>query len=293
MKNYPRIFARVFGEPWAITPQMHQIIRETLAAKLSGEATAALSEAPPRAEPLAFSGASIAPAGDPYEGLILLTPQIACVPVFGIIGKHLSYLETMCGGCDLDTVCLRLHQAQQHPTVRRIVMIFDTPGGAMTGLPETAKMMRDMGAEKPIDAYSETGCYSAGYYLASQAGRIVGTPSSMWGSIGVIWTWISHTARMAKEGDAAVVFQGGTLKAAGLDGKEMTPDESALFQDLVDKLYGEFKATVTSTRPQVQEVIMQGRFMKASDAQTAGLIDEQVWTLGDLVAQIESELSQP
>jgi ClpP class serine protease len=76
--------------------------------------------------------------------------------------------------------------AQASSAVDRIVMLFDTPGGVVSGLGEAADAIRS--SEKPVIAFVTGYALSAGYWLATQASEIVVDRSGAVGSIGVVAT---------------------------------------------------------------------------------------------------------
>ena len=167
MKNFPQIISKVYEQPWLITPAKHRAIQKLLAAHMAGT---------PMDMPEPDDGEE-----DCCE--IQMDGGTAIIPVHGIIGKHLSMMETMCGGCDLDEVCDMLDMAEQDDTVARVLLDFRTPGGTVTGIPEMARKIANY--SKPTIGFTDSECCSAGYYLASQCGKFYATESSTVGSVGV------------------------------------------------------------------------------------------------------------
>jgi ClpP class serine protease len=85
----------------------------------------------------------------------------------------------------MDAFRASLAQAAANPDVAAIVLDVNSPGGTYAGTPETANAVR-AAAAKPVIAVVDTLCASAAYFIASQAGEVVVTPSGEVGSIGVL-----------------------------------------------------------------------------------------------------------
>ena len=130
---------------------------------------------------------------------------------------------------------------------------------------------------------------SAAYWLASQCGTVTCTHSANVGSIGVILSWIDCSEAMAKEGYKLVCYQGGRLKSAGIDGREMTAEEDAMFKGRVSKLYDEFREVVTAARPQITDESMQGQAFFGSEAIAAGLVDYVAADLDEVIEALEDD----
>ena len=79
----PRILERVFARPWAVMPMTHAAIRAALQNHAAGAAAAPIVQVEP----------------DEEED-IETVDGVAIIPVNGILGQHLSNLETMGGGVD-------------------------------------------------------------------------------------------------------------------------------------------------------------------------------------------------
>jgi ClpP class serine protease len=122
MKHFPQIISKVYEQPWLITPAKHRAIQRLITAHMDGHGMdMPKDDGEEEAEEIAMDGGT------------------AIIPVHGIIGKHLSMLETMCGGCDLDRVSQMLDVAAADESVKRVLLDFRTPGGTVTGFPELAR----------------------------------------------------------------------------------------------------------------------------------------------------------
>lgn len=261
MKNFPQIIAKVYREPWLIVPHRHRAIQTTIEAHMDGGGEVDMEDS---------DTAEMAQDGD-----------TAIIPVYGIIGKHLSMLETMCGGCDLDVVGAMIDAAENDLSVKRILLNFRTPGGTVTGVPEMGRKIAAI--KKPTIAFTDSECCSAGYWLASQCKQFFMTESATTGSIGVYSVYEDWTKALAMEGIKVNAISSGKFKLSGAYFKEMTDEERAMFQAKSDKIHSDFKAAARHYR-EIPDEAMQGQCFDGVEAVNVGLVDGLVEDIGELLS---------
>jgi protease-4 len=259
--KFPRIAHKIYSEPWLIKPSQHASIRRAFESALNRDT---LTEA-------AFEVKQ--------EDTPALRGAVAVVPVFGVIGKYLSTLETACGGCDLNAVASGLDLALADESVQQIILHINSPGGTVTGTPELANRIAAAAKLKPIIAFTDTQCCSAAYWLASQCSAVFAAPSAEVGSIGVYMALLDESAALEKEGVKVNVIKAGKYKTAGAPFQALTDEERAMFQKDVDAIYAKFTAAIRATRPGVTTETMQGQTFSGEDAVEAGLTDGTLDTL--------------
>ena len=108
---------------------------------------------------------------------------VGIVPIVGVIGKGLSPLEKMMGAVDVNDVSAAIDAFASNPEVEKVALQISSPGGTVTGVEELANKVRNL--EKPTLAYTDSEMASAAYWIGSAADRVVASPSSTVGSIGV------------------------------------------------------------------------------------------------------------
>ncbi len=265
--KYPQLMSRVFREPWLITPQKHEAIARVLLAHVAGVKSGSVMEDSDeeddgRREVQDINGTRI-------------------IPVHGILGKHLSMIEEMCGGCSMDAVTEQIDLAKYDSNVARVVFDFRTPGGTVTGTPELAQEIADLG--KPTIAFTDTECCSGGLWLASQCDEWYATPSCIIGSCGVYLYLEDHTRAMEMDGIKPEPVSAGKFKLAGAYFKPFTPEERAIEQAAVDQIHVEFKEAVNIKRP-VADEYLQGQTFRGKEAVQFGFLSGLV---GDLEECLE------
>ena len=283
--RYPRILAAIRSARWAVTPPTLQAISDSLGAHLRGS----LQTRPVFALPV-DSPPPVAPASEPAAPEMTQT-GVAIIPVYGIIGKNLSSMETMCGGCDLQAVSAALDAAVSDVSVTSIVLDIDSPGGVVTGVPEMADKIREVAQAKRIVAFTSGQCCSAAYWIASACDAIFCTKSADLGSIGVYVALVDDSKWWENEGYKLELIKAGDFKAMGISGKPLEDAERALIQADVDAIYSMFTGDVVSGRGKIDDATMQGQTFMGQSAVDVRLADEVVTDLGALVAMLAEEVS--
>lgn len=185
-----------------------------------------------------------------------LPPNTYCVLVWGMLGRAWTSDESWYyDAVEVDELTASVESTPEGSTV---VLWFRSPGGVITGIPETATALRAALAKRRIVAFTDDLCASAAYWLAAQCSQIFCTPTANVGSIGVYVAFYDWTEFLSKAGVKLELFKAGTYKAMGLTGNPLSRDESALIQSGVDDCYTLFTRDVLRNR-ELQPETMQGQ----------------------------------
>jgi protease-4 len=117
---------------------------------------------------------------------------------------------------------------------------------------------------------------SGGYYVACAAEEIVANPGTLTGSIGVVSEYPNIEELMKKIGLKSKVMKSGRFKDLGNPMREMTEEEKALLQDLIDNIHRQFIRDVANGRGKTIEEIepwADGRVFTGEQAKEIGLVD--------------------
>jgi protease-4 len=132
-------------------------------------------------------------------------------------------------------------------------------------------------AGKPVVASMSSLAASGGYYIAMDADRIVASPATLTGSIGVFTMFPTFQRTLGKLG---VHSDGvGTTALSGeFRGDRALGDASrAILQQIIEYEYRQFIGRVAAARkktPEQVEAVAQGRVWAGADAADVGLVDE-------------------
>jgi protease-4 len=163
--------------------------------------------------------------------------------------------------------------------VKAIVIDINSPGGAVGPSQEIfheIKVAREE-LKKPIICVSTGVMASGAYYSAVACDKIVVAPGALVGSIGVIMEF----ANLEKLYDWAKISRysitSGKFKDSGAEYRGMRDDEKALFQSMIDEVYGQFKTTVMTERKLTEDVVAahaDGRVFTGATAVKLGFADQ-------------------
>lgn len=192
------------------------------------------------------------------------------IPIAGVIGKNLTPIEKMTGAVDVTDVSNSIDNMMADPQVRRIAFQVSSPGGTVTGVEELANKVRNI--NKPTMAYTDTEMASAAYWIGSAADKVVASPSSTIGSIGVYMTVADMTEMAKAQGIKMVVIKSGKFKGAGIPGTSLSEEQVTNLQEGVDAIHADFKAAVLQTRKLVNAADMEGQVFSGKQAAAKGLV---------------------
>jgi protease-4 len=178
--------------------------------------------------------------------------------------------------CSSDIV-KNLRKATDDSSVKAIVLRVNTPGGTPVAAEEIISQMNKTRATKPIVVSMGDMATSAGYFVSSNADRIVANPDTFTGSIGVIWVFKNKSKYYGDEGVNYYVAKSGNFKDLGSDWRGLSNDEKNYVQKIINQSYTRFVSSVAKGRNlSVDYVrgIADGRVYTGSDAKDMGLVDE-------------------
>lgn len=169
-----------------------------------------------------------------------------------------------------------LESALADSQVKAVVLRIETPGGAVGASQEIYEAIRKTDSVKPVVASIVNIGASGGYYAAVGARVVFANPGSLTGSIGVITQTMDAHLLLEKIGLAQETIKSGEFKDAGSPFRPMSDRERALFQAMIDDVYGQFREVVASRRKLsagALDTLADGRILSGRQAHAAGLVD--------------------
>lgn len=201
----------------------------------------------------------------------------AIVRVYGPLLK--GYDAFTCwwyGYFSVDRLQAALHELAARADVSAVIFVFNSPGGVVTGIPETAAQIRALGASKLTVACTDTLACSAAYWLASACSHVFATLSADIGSIGVYLALYDYSAMLKDWGISLDLFKRGKFKAIGVMGSSLTKDQRAFLDADVGRVNDRFLAAVRAHRGTVADDTMQGQWFDGEEALARNLVDQLV-----------------
>ena len=203
--------------------------------------------------------------------------KIVVIRIVGPISREGVGFSVFASGAASRAIVQMLDRAQRDDAVRAVILELDTPGGSVVASDEVhAKVMTLRGAGKHVVALMTQTAASGGYYIAAATERIIADPTTVTGSIGVIVALPNLEELSRKLGIRTVIFKSGAFKDLGNPNRPMTPQEAAIFQQLVDEAYARFVDVVARGRKMDRAKVLHladGRIYTGRQALQAGLVD--------------------
>lgn len=219
------------------------------------------------------------------EGMLL---NAACGPMFGPRENPVSLFAE------------KLDKASGDRNVRALLVRINSPGGTVAASDMMHQQLAAFQCARPDVAVAamilDLGC-SGGYYLACAAPRIYATPSSLTGSIGVIFQTFSVEGLFNKLGITTEPIKSGANKDLASPLRERNAEELKILQGIIDSYYETFINVVIAGRggKVTREALLagdaplaDGRVFTGVQARQLGLIDELLYP-EEVVARLKAE----
>lgn len=171
---------------------------------------------------------------------------------------------------------LMLKEIARSPSVKAVVVRFNSPGGTTTGGEALYEQLRLVAKDRPVVAVFGTMATSAAYMSGVAADHIVARGNTITGSVGVIMQWAEVSSMMDKLGIEMNEVKSGNLKAVPSPFAKLDEEGRALTQDMIDESHQWFVDLVVKRRQIQPERIpgfMKGRVFSGRQALQYGLID--------------------
>lgn len=199
-----------------------------------------------------------------------IKPHTALVDYEGMIGPDIYYTDSL-----IDS----LQRAFEAPQSKAVVLRINSPGGLPVQAAlvyEQIRRLKQSNPDKPIYVVATDMCASGCYYIAAAADQIYAHPSSMVGSIGVIFNGFGFVDTMRKLGVERRVMTAGENKASLDPFSPISAQEKQHVQKMLNQIHDEFIQAVKQGRGQRladNDEIFSGLFWSGQGALELGLID--------------------
>lgn len=157
-----------------------------------------------------------------------------------------------------------------------LLLRIDSPGGTVGDSQEIYEALKKL--QKTVKIVVSFGNISAsgGIYIAMGAKHIMSNPGTITGSIGVILRGNNLQKLLDKVGVSFKVIKSGPYKDILSFDRELTPEEEAILQELIDVSYGQFVRTVAAARDLEVDTVKtfaDGRIFSGEQAVALGVVD--------------------
>jgi protease IV len=184
-----------------------------------------------------------------YSGQTSASDKVAIVHVDGVILEGFTGFDEK-----------QIATAAEDSAVKAVVLRINSPGGSITASDDLYRRLSllrkgdpDKGTPpKPLVVSMGALAASGGYYIAMPGQTIYAERTTLTGSIGVYAAFPNVKGLGDKYGVKMEVIKKGNVKDSGSMFHTMTPEERAVWQDMVDTAYEQFKAVVEEGRPSLK-----------------------------------------
>ena len=192
---------------------------------------------------------------------------VAVIEIHGAIGTRVR-----------ESVYARLFSdVASNKRYRALVLDIQSPGGSAAGSELLHHSLLKVAAQKPVVAHIRNLGASGGYYLACAANRVTALPTTLVGSIGVIYLRPILEQLLGRAGIEFAVVKGGRLKDMGGFWRGPTDEESEKLEALIAEVYDNFVSVVAKGRSLEEERVRElatGELFTARQGKELGLIDD-------------------
>lgn len=212
----------------------------------------------------------------------------AVVAIIGTLVNRGSYLDALSGITSYEKLKRDVALAAADQDVHTIVLDIDSPGGEATGAFEAADGVAVAAKLKPVVAVANGLCCSAAFAIASAATRIIASPSSVIGSVGVVLLHVDHSQQLNRAGLKPTLIHAGARKVDGSPYVPLTDEVTLELQSYVERVMDLFVAGVARGRPGLTEAAIratEARVYLGADAVAVGFADA-VGTFEDIVTEL-------
>ncbi len=201
-------------------------------------------------------------------------PRLAVVSVSGAIvpGKGSGGGRMATSGA----VVKALRAAGRDKRSKAVLLYINSPGGAAIASEQMLEAVHRVARKKPVLAYMDRVCASAGYMVAVGAKEVWSAPHAVVGSIGVFAGKFDASGLLEKLGIHRTLILRGENAGLTSPSRGFTPHERAAMEADVEEIYQGFLEHVAKGRGRTKEEIhalAEGRIYSGVRAKDLGLVD--------------------
>jgi protease-4 len=178
---------------------------------------------------------------------------------------------------DPEPVLSQLVEFRDDRRIKAIILRINSPGGGVGASQEIYSEVQKTNRTKKVIVSLGGTAASGGYYIASAGDKIVASPGTLTGSIGVIMEFIQIQELFKKIGINLEVLKSGEYKDIGSPYRELTEKDKGLLIDLISDIQEQFIDAVAKGRNMPVEKVREiadGRILTGAMAKDLGLVDQ-------------------
>lgn len=267
-----RALQALTAEPWAIEPSWLPLMAALAQRNHSApEVEAAKGWQARDLDLMAGPGAQKLPGAQ----RAYMIDGVAILPVVGPIFPRANMMTEMSGATSITMLMGDYRAALSNSEVGAIVLLMDTPGGAVSGISSFADAVAAGNKQKPTVAHVSGSSASAGYWIAAAAGEITIERTGLVGSIGVVAVL---SKQVEPDANGMVDVEIVSSNAPNKRPDPTTEDGSAQVRSMLDAIETLFIADVAKGRKVSTDAVISGfgggGVKIGAAAKSAGMVDK-------------------
>lgn len=226
--------------------------------------------------------------------LLEVVDGIATITIKGSLNNDQGFWNEVYGMTGYPEIRDAMLAAAADQSVKEILLDIDSGGGAVSGVSDTANLIRLVNDHvKPVTAFTDGTMASAAYWLGCAAGSVYAGRTAVVGSIGVLSTHKEYSQMYKEAGIGVTVVRAGKYKALANSVEPLSAEGRKQIQQVVDAAYTVFVEHVSAMRGQpyayTDETMAQGQEFVGEASVKCGLVDG-IKTFDDLISEMQSKL---
>lgn len=192
-----------------------------------------------------------------------LTAKVGVIPIEGVISDAKEIID-------------QIKEFDENVKICAVVLRLDTPGGSVAPSQEIYQAVLELRKKKKVVASMGSVAASGGYLIAVAADQILANSGTITGSISAVMHYANVEELLKKIGLRSSVIKSGKFKDMGSPTREMTNEERAMIQAIVDDINDQFVKAISANRnipPAKILPLADGRVFTGRQAKELGLID--------------------
>lgn len=177
---------------------------------------------------------------------------------------------------EVTEVLEKIESARENDSIKAVLLVVDSPGGAVAPSVEIAYAIKRLKEKKPVVVYAKGTIASGSYYASIWANEIMVNPGSMVGSIGVVMQGADVSGLMDTIGVKTQSVQAGKYKKVGTTDRPWTDYEVNELNKVIQGTYDMFTEDVAKARGldiKKRDLYANAHIFTAQQAKNVGLVD--------------------
>ncbi len=205
--------------------------------------------------------------------------KVLVIPINGVISDEEKEAMMRKKPSLVKEIVSQIKKAEKDPDVKAIVLKINSPGGTVTGSDILYNELIKLKTKRqiPLVVSMMDIATSGGYYISLPADHIVAHPTTITGSVGVVFVRPKLIGLMDKIGIGIETSKSGKDKDMGSPFRPTTASEAKSFQAIIDEMAELFKSKVIKHRKlddKALEEIMTAKIYTAKQALKLGMVDQ-------------------